>query len=70
MGLSTTEELRRRDQNNDGFERRDQTGDGFEWRDLTSDGFGWSEGWTTIALSLSLFLLFYFQSVKFYLKVI
>ena len=70
MGLSTTEELRRRDQNNDGFERCDQIGDGFEWCDLTSDGFGWIEGWTTIALSLSLFLLFCFQSVKFYLKVI
>ena len=35
MGLSTMEELRRRDQIGDRFERRDQIGDGFKWRDQT-----------------------------------
>ena len=55
MGLSTMEELRQHDQIGDGFERFDQTDNGFEWRDLIGDGFGWIGGWTTIALSLSLY---------------
>ena len=43
-----------------------QTDDGFEWRDLIGDGFGWIRDWTTVALSL----LFCFQFVKLYFKVI
>ena len=62
--MSTTKELRRCDQVGDGFEQRDQSSDGFEQRDLTSGGFGW------IGAIIALSLLFYFQSVKFYLKVI
>ena len=46
MGLSTTKELWRCNQTNNGFEQRN----------LTSDGFEWIEGWTTVALSLSLSL--------------
>ena len=70
MGLSTIEELRRRDQIDDKFEQHDQTNDGFKRHDLIGDWFGWIGGWTIVALSLSLSLLFCFQFVKLYFKVI